>query len=173
MGNIKPEIFLTLISGQEFDEMDKAVYDGTKRFTEICEPSYLNAGNSGCYQLILRGKLRSGSYFSFVGQQGTIMADILHALPDELLGVARDSELLEIIDRAKKEGFRTLIPLSWHNARQMNDGLYDGAAQFDIKPPCLRVGFNCNPDEFVKKVEKLAAIDNQMYNLYVQRARGS
>ncbi|MEK6927352.1 MAG: hypothetical protein AABX11_02875 [Nanoarchaeota archaeon] len=174
MRNITPQKFLALIDREKLDSLDQEVYDGTKRFTKLCKPLLLSAATSDNYQLKLRGKLLSGgSYFSFVGNQGIIIADILNPLPDELLGVAKDSKLMKIIDNAHRSGFRTSIPLSWHNSRQMNAGLYDEAAQFDIKPPCLRVGFNCNPGEFLKRVEELATIENKIYSLYVQRARKS
>jgi len=173
MGDIKPQVLLELIDRERLDNLDKEVYDGTIRFIELCKPSHLSAATSDNYQLKYRGRLFSGSYFSFMGQQDIIMADLLRPVPDDLLSVAEDKELMVILEEARKCGFRTSIPTTWTGARQMNNGLYEEAAQFNIKPPCLRIGTNCEPEGFIQVVENLAGIENKCYNLSVRRTQES
>lgn len=171
MGEIKPSVLLDIIDRERLDDLDKVVYDGTVRFSELCEISSLSAATSDNYQLKYMGTIFMGGFFAFMGQQGTIMADLLKPLPSELLSIVEDKEYMDIVEQAKKSGLYTTIPTDWVNARQMNNGLYDAAAQYNIKPPCLRIGKYCKPEEFMKTVEKLVKVHYQLYNLRIARTR--
>ena len=172
MGNIKPQVLLDIIDRERLDDLDKTVYDGTRKFIELCKPRHLSIATSDNYQLRFMGDF-DGGYFSFMGQQGVVIADYLRPLPNELLNVANDLELMKIINEAKESSLRVSIPMTWTDARQMNHGLYNGAAQFEIKPPCLLVGANCKPEGFIQVVENLAEIYHQLNDLHVKRARES
>ena len=172
MGELRPKVLLDIVDRERLDDIDKVLYDGTKRFIELHEPSKLSVCNSDDYGLkVLGGLFRSG-YFSFTSHQGQMFMDYLRSLPDELLGVARDEELMGIVHEAESDGFHTSIPMTWKNARQMNDGLYEGAAQFEVTPPCLKIGMRCTQDEFYQKVENLATIVGKLETLHIKRARG-
>ena len=173
MGNITPAVLLDLVDRERLDDLDKVVYDGTRKFMELCENSRLNIGTSDDYQLKFAGVLFSRSYFSFMGEKDVVMADLLRPLHGDLLSFVKDRELMERMSEAREKGFRTAIPTNWTEARQMNDGLYAGAAQFEIKPPCLLIGFRCKPFEFVERVQDLAKIENGFYNLGLKRSRES
>ena len=145
MGNIRSSVLIDIIDREKLDSLDKATYDGTRKFIELCETSHLSIATSSNYQLIYRGILASGTYFSFMGQHGIVFADCLRLLPHDLLIAAEDEELMKLIRKIKNDGFHALVPTTWPEARQMNHGLYEGAAQFDIKPPRLRIGNSCTP----------------------------
>jgi len=173
MGNINPSILINIIDKEILDFLDRVVYDGTRRFIGLCETRHLSIATSSNYQLIYRSLLASGTYFSFMGQQGIIFVDCLSLLPHDLLIVAEDEELMKLITEIKRGGFHALVPTTWPEARQMNHGLYEGAAQFDIKPPLLRIGTSCTPERFSEVVEYLAGINNKLEELWMKRVRES
>lgn len=175
MGDKNPLALLDLIDRERLDDLDKVVYDGTKRFVELCDASLLNAATSNNYQVKYAGQLggRVG-FFSFMGQEGIVMADYLRKLPhDDLLVVAEDEEFMRILREARNKPIYVSIPTTWSSARQMNHGLYEEAALFGIKPPCVRIGTKCEPEVFGQKVELLAEIHNQLEALRIKRVRGS
>lgn len=172
MGEVRPLALFGFIDREKLDDLDKAVYDGTAEFLRICEPSGLVIASSDNYQVRYSGRLFSGTYFSFVGQQGRGMADILRPLQSDLLEVVEDAELIAIISKARGEGFHALVPTEWTQARQMNMGLYEDAAKFDIKPPCLRIGKWPEKEKFVEVARSLAQIEKSLSELRVRKRRG-
>jgi len=170
---ITPSTFFDLIDKKKLDSQDRIIYDGTKRFSELCDISSLSITNSGTYNLHFRG-MANGSYFSFMGYHKNVHLDILYSLPDELLGAFEDKGLKKIITTSKDQDFHVLSPCGWTLARQMNEGLFEGAAQFDsgVKPPCLRIGTCSKYNEFVPRAEELAAIVNDLYQHHIEKVRG-
>jgi hypothetical protein len=41
MGDVQPAVLLGLIDKEKLGELDRAVYEGTKRFMESCKTSHL------------------------------------------------------------------------------------------------------------------------------------
>ena len=152
MSNLKPLALLDLIDRGKLDDVSLAVYDGTRKFIGTHEAKNLNLTTTGTYHLKCTGVLSEGGYFSFMGYHNAVFADYLRPLPSELLETARDDELMKIISDAERDGFQVGMPMAWIGARQMNEGLYEGAAQFEITPPCLRIGTSSKPDETVQKI---------------------
>jgi len=154
---IKPIDLLNLIRKEELDELNRVVYNGTRRYVELVEPRLLTVGLSGDYNLKFTGAGSGESYFSFVGVKGRVLADILIGLPNEMLRVTGDETFMGHVREAEQNPLiMASIPLDWIGARQMNQGLYEGAAQFDVKPPCLRLGAACSPKEMVGVIEDFA-----------------
>tara|TARA_Y100000310_G_C20567608_1_gene756338 strand:- start:166 stop:681 length:516 start_codon:yes stop_codon:yes gene_type:complete len=165
MGNIEPLVLMDLINRDGLDVLDQVVYDCTKKFVELTNPTLLNAVTSHQYQLKFVGKMVGQHYFSFVGAQGKVLADYLSQLPNNLLWVAKDSTFMGHIEEAEKNPLiQAVIPMSWIYARQMNQGLYDEAAQFDIRPPCLRLMSVCDPEKMGEVIEELASTHNKIKN---------
>jgi hypothetical protein len=100
-----------------------------------------------------------------MGQQDVVMADYLSSLQRDLLVVSLDSEWRDILGEARSKGFHTSVPTDWAGARQMNHGLYEALAQFDIKPPCLRIGVVTKPKSFVQVVGDLSDIVSKLEKL--------
>lgn len=173
MGNINPLALLDLIgtNRERLDDLDKAVYDGTKIFLDLCEPAGLAIASSDNYQVRYSGILFGNTYFSFVGQQEVVMADLLRPLQHDLLEFAEEEKTLEIIRRIRGEGFHVLIPTEWTQARQMNMGLYEDAAKFNIKPPCLRIGKWQKKEKFIEVARSLANIEKELRELELKKRR--
>jgi hypothetical protein len=171
MTEITPSVLFDLIDKEKLDELNRIIYDGTKKFIDLCEMSNLSISTSGTYHLHIRGVVALRDYFSFMGYHNRIFVDILHPIADELLGVARDDKLMKIVKDAEDKHLKALIPLNWSNARQTNSGLFEGAAQFDINPPCLRIGTSCKYNEFINVVENLTTIVNGLMQHQITRSR--
>jgi hypothetical protein len=172
MEYLKPAALLDRINKDGLGEFDRAVYEGTKRLVELCDPGSLFLGTSASYRLTAHGELSRG-YFSFTSHQDTIISDVLVPVERDLLLVARDAKLMEVVEEAIRKGFEAAIPTEWTACRQVNQGLYESAAQFDIEPPCLNIGNHCKePGKFVRVAEDLAEIVSRLDNLRVQRRRG-
>lgn len=131
------------------------MYDGARRLVEKTDITLLAIATSLNYELKVMASAIPRSYFCFTHHQGTTLTDYLHPIGQDLLIVTQDEEFCAIIDEAKQLGFETLIPADWASARQMNEGLYDGAAQFDIQPPCLKIGKQGDRESFIGILDNL------------------
>lgn len=120
------------------------------------------------------GKFFSEVFFSIWGNRDEAIVDILSRLWDkDLLNVGRDRELMAIIEEAEKSGVTVSLPLEWVDARHGNMGLYDEAAQFEVKPPCFRIKKYGKAEELVKNVEIGLGVERKIFELYLTRRRKS